>query len=78
MHHLLFAYRTKPHKSTGESPFYLYGRGARLLTKSVLDTPLSPYTIDLEDYQVELGAGLFAAWTIAKGEIESAQRRQKI
>ena len=29
--HLLFAYRTKPHESTGESPFFLlYGRDAHL------------------------------------------------
>ena len=33
---LLFAYRSKPHLSTGESPFFLlYGRDARLPTETV-------------------------------------------
>ena len=79
LHQLLFAYRTKPHESTGESPFYLlYGRDARLPTASVLETPPSPYTVDLEDYRVELCAGLSAAWEIARGQIGIAQKRQKV
>ena len=75
---LLFAYRTKPHESTGESPFYLlYGRDGRLPTDSVLDTPSSPYLVDSEDYQVELARGLSSAWDVARSEIRKAQRHQK-
>ncbi len=41
---LLFAYRTKPHESTGESPFFLlYGRDARIPCDAVLGTKRSPY-----------------------------------
>ena len=75
---VLFAYRTKPHESKGESPFYLlYGRNARLPTESVLNTPPSPYLVDCEDYQVELAQGLSSAWTTARSEIVKAQLHQK-
>ena len=37
--HLLFAYRTKPHESTGESPFFLLcGWDARISCELVLST----------------------------------------
>ena len=40
---LLFAYRTKCHKSTKESPFFLlYGRDARLPGEEALSTKKSP------------------------------------
>ena len=75
---LLLAYRMKPHESTGESPFFLvYGRDARLPTESVLDNPPSPYTVDSEEYQIELARSLSSAWEIARFEIGKAQRRQK-
>ena len=75
---LLFAYRTKPHDSTGEAPFFLvYGRDARLPTDSVLDTHPSPYLVDCDDYKVELGRGLSAAWETARSEIARAQQHQK-
>ena len=75
---LLFAYRTKPHESTGESPFFLvYGRDARLPTESVLDNSPSPYTVDREDHGIELARGLSLAWEIARAEIGKAQRHQK-
>ena len=78
MQQLLFAYRTKPHEFTRESPFYLlYGRDARLPTANVLDTPLSPYTVDLDDYKVELTRGLASAWKVAMSEVSKAQVRQK-
>ena len=47
LHHLLFAYRTKPHESTGESPFFLlYGRDARIPCETTLSTTHTAYQVD--------------------------------
>ena len=76
--HLLFAYRTKPHDSTGESPFYLlYGRDARIPTESALSAKRTPYQVDVDDYRSELVHGLSEAWRIAKDSVAKAQKRQK-
>ncbi len=75
---LLFAYRTKPHMSTGVSPFYLlFGRDARLPTETVLETLPSPYLVDSEDYCQELTKGLSMAWNVARASIGRAQKNQK-
>ena len=67
LQHLLLAYRTKPHGSTSESPFYLvYGRDARLPTESVLSPARLNYSVDLDDYKTELTRGLSAAWKNAQ------------
>ena len=76
---LLFAYRTKPHSSTQESPFYLtYGRDARLPTETVLESLPNPYRVDSESYSEELTKGLASAWRTVKSTIEQAQKQQKI
>ena len=73
-----FAYRTKPHESTGESPYFLlYGRDAYLPLDATLTKPHNPYQIDLDDYKIELVAGLSEAWRLAQAEIKKAQKRQK-
>ena len=75
---VLFAYRTKPHESTGESPYYLlYGRDAYLPLDAALSKPRNPYQIDLDDYKTELVAGLSKAWQLAQSEIKKAQKHQK-
>ncbi len=75
---LLFAYRTKPHESTGESPFYLlYGRDARLPTETAFTQPMSPYLVDMEDYRTELTVGLTESWKQARQKIQRAQAKQK-
>ena len=56
----------------------MYSRNARLPTESVLNTPPSPYTVDLEDYHEELTAGLSSTWEITWGKIGKVQKRQKI
>ena len=76
--HLLFAYRTKPHESTGESPFYLlYGRDARVPTEAALSTVRTEYQVDIDDYKSELVYGLSESWKIAREQIKKAQKRQK-
>ena len=78
LQHVLFAYRTKPHESTGESPYYLlYGRDAYLPLDAALSKPRNPYQIDLDDYRIELVAGLSEAWQLAQSEIKKAQKHQK-
>ena len=68
----LFAYWSYIQESTRESPFFLvYGRDPRLPTETVLSKPVSPYTVDIEDYRKEL------ARARAKGKIEKAQEAQK-
>ena len=78
MCYLLFAYRVKPHDSTGESPFFLlYGRDAHLPTETALSTPRTPYQVDTEDYRTSLMEGLTTAWKNARLKINSAQQRYK-
>ena len=75
---LLFAYRTKVHETTNESPFFLlYGRDARIPTESTLDYQKSPYLVDCDDYKIELMDSLSEAWRVAKQNIASSQNRQK-
>ena len=76
---LLFAYRTKPHELTGETPFLLlYGRDAQLPTETALSQPVTPYPVEVEGYQAELVAGLAEATRIAQASIAKAQGIQKL
>ena len=78
LQHVLFVYCTKPHESTGESPYYLLcGRDAYLPLDAALSKPHNPYQIDLDDYRIELVAGLSEAWQLAQSEIKKAQKHQK-
>lgn len=64
--HLLFAYRTKSHESTGESPFFLlYGRDGRIPCESMLSTKQTAYQVDIDDYKSELVFSLTEAWQVA-------------
>ena len=74
---LLFAYRSVQ-VSTQESPFFLlYGRDPRLPTETALSGAISPYLVDISDYQTELVQRMSTAWSVAKKkQIENAQQRQ--
>uniref|UniRef100_A0A1X7UR29 Integrase catalytic domain-containing protein n=1 Tax=Amphimedon queenslandica TaxID=400682 RepID=A0A1X7UR29_AMPQE len=75
---LLFAYRTKYHESTKESPFFLlYGRDARVPGDETLSQRRSPYMVDVDDYKSELMISLTEAWDIARSSISKAQKAQK-
>ena len=76
--YVLWAYRVSPHNSTGESPFFLlHGSDPRLPTELALESPSSPYRVDLEDYVTELVTGLSDAWALSKAQVEKAQQGQK-
>ena len=76
---LLFAYRVKPHDSSGESPFFLlYGRDARCPTETAISQPLSLYQVDIDDDRSEVTLGLAEAWKTAQTNIALAQKRQKV
>jgi len=78
LQHLLFAYRTRPHDSTNEAPFFMiYGRDARLPTEAALSTPPTLQMLDVGDYKTELVTGLTHCWDIAHKSITKAQARQK-
>ena len=75
---LLFAYRSSVQASTQESPFFLlYGRDPRLPTETALSGAVSPYVVDISDYQTELVRRMSTAWSVAKEQIENARQRQK-
>ena len=51
----LFAYHSTIQESTRELPFVLvYGRDPRLPTTSTMELPRLEYTVDLDDYKLEL------------------------
>ena len=57
--YLLFAYRANVQDSTRDSPFFLlYGRDPRMPSDSALNSPTTPYMVDLEDYRSELTSNL--------------------
>ena len=77
LQHLLFAYRIKPHESTGESPFFLlYGRDARIPCETMLSTTHTAHQVDIDDYKSKLIFGLSEAWDLARKEIQKSQKKQ--
>ncbi|VDI19227.1 Hypothetical predicted protein [Mytilus galloprovincialis] len=74
---VLFAYRTSLHESIQETPFFLmHGRDPVLPVKAVMCPPTITYTSS-DDYKSEMVTRLQEAFTLAKVNIQAAQRRQK-
>ena len=75
---VLLAYRTTPHSSTGEAPFYLvYGRDAHLPTALDFKVPTVKYPIVATEYAKEVSRELKRARAVAKDNIQKAQKNQK-
>ncbi|KAH7695985.1 gagpol and env protein precursor, partial [Aphelenchoides avenae] len=57
----LFFYNSSPHSTTGESPlFLLHGADPNFPVCGIPSTTVSPYTVDLDGYKVELARGMKA------------------
>ena len=77
--YVLFAYRTSPQTSTGESPFYLlYGRDPHLPSDSALNAPKDRRMMNLNDYKAELTTRFADAWKLAQEQIKKSQASQKL
>ena len=75
---LLFAYRTMPHSSTGETPFFLlYGRDAKLPTALDFYSPRPKTPVIYSEYGKTLFQELKAIRDIARKNIQQAQASQK-
>ena len=75
---MLFAYRTKPRESTGQSPFFLlYGHDARIPCESTLSMTRTAYQVDIDDYKSKLLHGLSEAWKLPRSEMQKSQKKQK-
>jgi len=75
---VLFAYRTTPHTSSGESPFYLvYGRDARIPSSVSFSAPIIKYSTLGTEYGQALFQELQSARNIAQRSIGKAQQSQK-
>ena len=76
--YLLFAYRTRVHSTTRESPFFLlFGRDPQVPSETVLSRPAHRYQVDMDDYIFDLVQGLTQAWKTARETIQDQQKRQK-
>ena len=49
-----------------------------LPTETILSKPISPYTVEVEDYRCDLTTRISQAWAIAKEKIGKAQKAQKV
>ncbi len=75
---VLFAYRASIQESTKESPYFLlHGRDPRLPSVLELEPPQLREEVDLDTYKGELMTGLTEAWSLAKKNVQKAQKAQK-
>ena len=55
----------------------MYGRDPRIPTETILTQERRPYAVDVDDYKINVCAGLSAAWSLAEENIKKAQIAQK-
>ena len=74
--YVLFAYRTSPQQSTGESPFYLlFGHDPELPTKASLAIrPVTRAPLDISNYRDEVLQNMRNAWDLARKKIKTSQK----
>ena len=76
---VLLAYRVTPHSSTGISPFFLvYGRTPCLPTTMDFMNPLPKFPVVETEYGAALEKELKEVRSLAKKNLQVAQRKQKI
>ena len=71
--YLLYAYRTTVQSSMRESQFFLlHGCDSRLPLDEALSQPSTPYTVDIDDFKIELGTGLTDAWKLSGEHVKGS------
>ena len=74
----VFAYNSSEQRSTKQTPFFLlYGREPQLPIDAALNFKPSRYTIDLDDYALEVPRLMAAAWHNARQCIVKSQEQQR-
>ncbi|KAH7706854.1 gagpol and env protein precursor [Aphelenchoides avenae] len=74
----LFFYNSSPHSSTGESPFFmLHGTDPNFPVCGKSTTVVSPYTVDLDGYKVELARGMKALHEVATERMQKQAEAMK-
>ncbi|KAH7723371.1 gagpol and env protein precursor [Aphelenchoides avenae] len=74
----LFFYNSSPHSTTGESPFFLlHGVDPNFPVCGVPTTAVSPYTVDLDGYKVELARGMKALHEVVTERIQKQAEAMK-
>ncbi|KAH7700597.1 gagpol and env protein precursor, partial [Aphelenchoides avenae] len=74
----LFFYNSSPHSTTGESPFFLlHGTDANFPVCGIPSTAVSPYTVDLEGYKIELARGMKALHEVTTERIQKQAEAMK-
>ncbi|KAH7689613.1 gagpol and env protein precursor, partial [Aphelenchoides avenae] len=76
--YVLFFYNSSPHSTTGESPFFLlHGADPNFPICGASTTVVSPYTVDLDGYKVELARGMKALREVATERMQKQAEAMK-
>ncbi|KAH7673286.1 gagpol and env protein precursor, partial [Aphelenchoides avenae] len=74
----LFFYNTSPHSTTGVSPFFLlHGTDPNFPVCGSPTSIVSPYTVDLDTYKMEIARGMKALYDVTAERIKSQAEAMK-